>query len=218
MPFLSPEWVPQPNCLHPTAPITGTRVISYTFDPLYWLTSAGYSTGECNEYGYDRVGNRTALTTTVGLTGYQYDATHRLTNAGGQAYTWDNNGSLTNNGKFTFTYNTAGRMTRAQGITTTRTYAYAISGRQTRRKSHASHRASREQQQHTVALLSLPHFSDTVARLAVGLCHGGEADQSPDVLSGVLAFLSSWCKLILQEPLSKPRWVRSVTGHIPFGI
>jgi YD repeat-containing protein len=60
-------------------PITLTRVISYTYDPLGRLTAADYSTGESFAYAYDAVGNRTAMTTTTPLDGttittYTYDA------------------------------------------------------------------------------------------------------------------------------------------------
>jgi RHS repeat-associated protein len=125
MPFLSPP-PPPPGCILPTAPITGMRVISYTYDPLGRLSQAAQSDGACYQYKYDKVGNRTALTTTAGVTTYAYDAANRLTNVGGQTYTWDNAGRLTNNGKFTYTYNTAGllRMTQAQGITATQVYTY----------------------------------------------------------------------------------------------
>jgi uncharacterized protein RhaS with RHS repeats len=123
MPFLSPGGGPPPGCTLPTA-IDDTRVISYTYDPLSRLTSAAYSSGECYQYSYDRVSNRTAMTTTVGATTYQYDNANRLSNVNGQTYAWDNNGSLTNNGKFTLTYNNAGRMTQAQGITATQVYTY----------------------------------------------------------------------------------------------
>jgi RHS repeat-associated protein len=123
MPFLSPPPLP-PGCTLPTAPITGTRVISYSYDPLGRLSQAAQSDGACYQYKYDPVGNRTTLTTTAGATTYQYDAANRLTSVGGQTYTWDNAGRLTNNGWFTYTYNTAGQMTRAQGITATQMYTY----------------------------------------------------------------------------------------------
>ena len=42
-----------------------TRVITYTYDPLYCLTGAAYSTGERYEYAYDAVGNRTVYTGTT---------------------------------------------------------------------------------------------------------------------------------------------------------
>ncbi len=122
-PFLSPQ-SPPPGCTPPTAPITGTRVISYTYDPLGRLSQVAQSDGMCYQYKYDPVGNRTAMTTTTSTTTYAYDAANRLTSVGGQTYTWDNAGNLTNNGKFTFTYNTAGQMTRAQGITATQVYTY----------------------------------------------------------------------------------------------
>jgi PKD repeat protein len=59
-----------------TSYTTTTRVITYTYDHLYRLTDADYSTGESFEYGYDAVGNRQALTETLGgsqtVHAYQY--------------------------------------------------------------------------------------------------------------------------------------------------
>jgi YD repeat-containing protein len=59
-----------------------TRVITYTYDKLYRLTDADYSSGESFTYGYDPVGNRTVqtrtLTSTTVIT-YAYDAANRLT-------------------------------------------------------------------------------------------------------------------------------------------
>jgi RHS repeat-associated protein len=108
MPFLSPQ-SPPPGCTLPAA-IGDTRVISYTYDPLYRLSQAAYSSGECYQYGYDRVGNRTAMTTTIGTTTYQYDPANRLTNAGGVNYTWDNNGNLINDGSSLYRYDRANRL------------------------------------------------------------------------------------------------------------
>ena len=78
-------------------PVTVTRVITYTYDPLNRLTSAAYSTGESFAYAYDTVGNRTAYTETTlagtSVTTYIYDAANRLTSVNGVAYTWDQRGS-----------------------------------------------------------------------------------------------------------------------------
>ena len=41
-----------------------TREISYTYDSLYRLTAADYSTGEYYAYQYDPVGNREVMTDT----------------------------------------------------------------------------------------------------------------------------------------------------------
>ena len=77
-----------------SAPLTTThRIISYTYDSLYRLTGADYSTGESFAYTYDPVGNRLSLTTHADVVNYQYDAANRLTSVNGQAYTWDNNGN-----------------------------------------------------------------------------------------------------------------------------
>jgi hypothetical protein len=40
---------------------TTTRVITYTYDKLYRLTDADYSTGEAFGYAYDPVGNPVLL-------------------------------------------------------------------------------------------------------------------------------------------------------------
>jgi len=110
-----------------SGPVTSTRVISYTYDPLGRLTAADYSTGERYAYAYDAVGNRTAMTTTLGATSvttYTYDAANRLTKVGNVVYTWDARGNLTNDGVFTYTYNSAGRLVRAESLTATLLYTY----------------------------------------------------------------------------------------------
>ncbi len=126
-PLLSPLPPPGSTCTYPTA-IAGSRVISYTYDPLYRLKETAYSSGECYQYTYDKVGNRTALTTTTGLILYQYDAANRLTTVDGVPYTWDNRGNLRSNGVFTYTYNAAGQMVKAQSITATLVYTYSGDG------------------------------------------------------------------------------------------
>jgi YD repeat-containing protein len=72
-----------------------SRVITYTYDDLYRLTGADYSSGEQFEYAYDAVGNRQALTETLGVTptahSYVYDQANRLTSVDGITYTWDAN-------------------------------------------------------------------------------------------------------------------------------
>jgi len=107
------------------------RVIHYGYDPLGRLITATYSTGESFEYRYDAVGNRTAMTTTLGattVTTYTYDAANRLTKVGDVVYTWDDRGNLTNDGVFTYTYNAAGRLVGAQSITSTLVYTYNAAG------------------------------------------------------------------------------------------
>ena len=112
---------PSGECGFPQ-PITGTRVISYTYDPLGRLAEAAYSDGDCFQYAYDEVGNRQALTETTSftqtaVTTYTYDTADRLTNVGGVAYTWDERGNLRHNGTLTFTYDGAGRLVAAAGVT-----------------------------------------------------------------------------------------------------
>ena len=101
-------------------------VITYTYDPLNRLTGASYSTGESYVYQYDGVGNRMAMTDTVGTTSYTYDDANRLASVGGVTYTWDDRGNLTYDGIFTYTYplgrglrSAAGRMVRAESVTAT---------------------------------------------------------------------------------------------------
>jgi RHS Repeat. len=114
-----------------------TRTITYTYDPLYRLTGAEYSTGERYEYAYDAVGNRTAYTGTTPLAGtavttYTYDAANRLLFASSPqrliTYTWDARGNLIGDGTFTYAYNAAGKMVRAQSITATVAYTYTADG------------------------------------------------------------------------------------------
>jgi RHS repeat-associated protein len=104
--------------------IGDTRVISYTYDPLSRLSQAAYSSGECYQYGYDHVGNRTAMTTTVSTTTYQYDPANRLTNAGGVNYTWDNNGNLINDGSALYRYDRANRLISTTLNSTTSLFNY----------------------------------------------------------------------------------------------
>ncbi|MBN1878296.1 MAG: hypothetical protein JXA33_29015, partial [Anaerolineae bacterium] len=114
-----------------------TRVITYTYDGLYRLTAADYSTGIYYGYQYDTVGNRQAYTQTTAfdattVTTYTYDAANRLQVTGSLShpvtYTWDNRGNLVNDGVYTYTYNSAGRMVQAQSVTVTLVYTYNADG------------------------------------------------------------------------------------------
>jgi YD repeat-containing protein len=99
-----------------------TTTLTYTYDSLYRLTEADYSSGEKFEYQYDAVGNRTIYTATLTqttVTTYSYDAGNRLVNAGGVAYTWDDLGRLANDATYTYTWDGAGRLiTVTNGVTT----------------------------------------------------------------------------------------------------
>jgi len=114
----------------------GDRVITYTHpsatlrtgSPLNRLTGADYSTGESFAYQYDAVGNRTAMTDTLGTHTYTYDAANRLTSVDGVPHTWDDRGNLVSDGTFTYTYNSAGRVVRAESVTATLVYTYTASG------------------------------------------------------------------------------------------
>ncbi len=71
-----------------------TRVIDYTYDPLYRLTGGRYDDGTFFHYTYDSVGNRLAQETLAGTNNYIYDIANRLIEVDGVSYTWDANGNL----------------------------------------------------------------------------------------------------------------------------
>lgn len=121
-------------------PMTITRTLVYTYDNLYRLTEARYSTGENYRYTYDAVGNRlsqTAPSTGSGqgltrTTVYTYDAANRLTQVNTQTYTYDNNGNLLADGLRAYSYDAANRLiTVTQGATTTQ-FQYNGDGDRTR--------------------------------------------------------------------------------------
>jgi YD repeat-containing protein len=116
-----------------------TRTIAYTYDSLYRLTKADYSTGESFAHVYDAVGNRTTMTSTTPPSGtvvttYTYDAANRLadrTVSDGRAYSyvWSARGQLLSEWTQgypvrTFSYDAAGRMTQATVFTLTTRFAY----------------------------------------------------------------------------------------------
>jgi YD repeat-containing protein len=119
--------------------VTGTRVISYTYDPLGRLVEADYSTGESFEYRYDAASNRVAMTSTTPLSGtvvtaYTYDAANRLTDravSDGRAYTytWSARGQLLaeytqSYPVRTFAYDGAGQLVEATVFTLTTRFTY----------------------------------------------------------------------------------------------
>jgi YD repeat-containing protein len=93
-----------------TIPTTLTWTIVYTYDNLYRLTEASYSTGELYEYAYDPVGNRLEQIINGDTTDYLYDAANRLSQVDGQSYTFDDNGNLLNTGVLTNTFDAANRL------------------------------------------------------------------------------------------------------------
>ena len=104
---------------------TTHRVITYTYDPLYRLTDAGYSTGEYYRYSYDAVGNRVQLTRDEGrVTSYEYDAANRLTSVNGVGYTWDDNGNLLSDGVRSYGYDHANRLVQVVSGTLTTGFTY----------------------------------------------------------------------------------------------
>ena len=105
-----------------------TTVISYTYDNLYRLTAADYSSGQVFTYTYDAVGNRLADGSPSGATSYSYDDVNRLTTIDGSiSYTWDDNGNLIDNGQgVTYTYDAANRLIGVNGTTFTYSYGAPI--------------------------------------------------------------------------------------------
>jgi len=113
-----------------------TRVITYTYDPLYRLVEADYtlagtgSSGENFQYAYDAVGNRQVMTVTLDAqqpatsTQYTYDPANRLVEVDGVAYTWDANGNLLSDGSRTFTYDAANRLIAVSGQQAVVSYQY----------------------------------------------------------------------------------------------
>ncbi len=106
-------------------PVTNT--ITYTYDPLYRVSKAAYSSpARTITYTYDAVGNRLLMGDAGKVTTYTYDIANRLTSAGGVAFSWDNNGNLLNDGKSTYTYDQANRLTKL--VTGTQTYTMTYNG------------------------------------------------------------------------------------------
>jgi RHS repeat-associated protein len=91
------------------------RTLVYTYDNLYRLTGAAYSTGELYEYAYDPVGNRLQQIINGDTTEYLYDAANRLTNVGGVPYSFDANGNLLRTGVVTHVFNAANYLVEASG-------------------------------------------------------------------------------------------------------
>ncbi|NIN69688.1 MAG: hypothetical protein GTO63_34385, partial [Anaerolineae bacterium] len=103
-----PDWKPAPVRQPIGSP--GVVTITYSYDPLYRLTSASYSSRETYSYSYDAVGNRLTMVYPGGTVNYTYDVANRLTSAGGQTYTWDDNGNLLSDGVRTYQYDHANRL------------------------------------------------------------------------------------------------------------
>ncbi len=117
-----------PTDLPTPLPGYGETTINYTYDPLYRLTEANYSTGDYYHYTYDAVGNRLQQTTMVnGLSSvvdYGYDNANRLTSVNGTTYTWDNNGNLLNDGVKSYSYNKANQLMTVSGQQLAISYNY----------------------------------------------------------------------------------------------
>jgi YD repeat-containing protein len=91
---------------------------TYTLDALNRLTSVSEPNGTATSYGYDAVGNRTALTTSAGTTSYAYHHADQLTSItppgqGATSYTYDGNGNQSTRGSDTFSWDAEDRLTTA---------------------------------------------------------------------------------------------------------
>lgn len=93
----------------------GGGATAYRYDALDRLTQVIYPDATFQEFAYDAVGNRLAMTDTTGTTAYSYDEANRLLSAGGTTFGWDDNGNL---------------ITRTEGISVT-TYSYDFENRLT---------------------------------------------------------------------------------------
>jgi YD repeat-containing protein len=117
----TPPPIPDPRSAIQNPPAS----ITYTYDDLYRLTGAEYSTGESFAYTYDAVGNRLQLTRDGGqVTNYAYDAADRLTSVNGVGYTWDDNGNLLSDGVRTYSYDAADRLIAVSGQPSAVSYTY----------------------------------------------------------------------------------------------
>lgn len=96
-----------------------TRTLVYTYDNLYRLTEATYTTGESYQYSYDPVGNRLQQIIAGDTTDYLYDAANRLAEVNGQSYTFDDNGNLLQTGVMTNTFDAANRLVETERNETT---------------------------------------------------------------------------------------------------
>lgn len=103
----------------------GSVTIDYTYDPLYRLKSADYSTGDYYHYTYDAVGNRLSEITPLATKNFVYDNANRLAIASGIDYVFDANGNLLSDGQNNYAYDSANRLisvTSAQSTVTSYQY------------------------------------------------------------------------------------------------
>ncbi len=100
-----------------------TRTIVYTYDNLYRLTNADYSThstgsGQASEsyaYEYDEVGNRLQqIINNQAPNIYVYDDANRLATVDGSLYSFDANGNLETSDTLTNTWDAANRLVETQ--------------------------------------------------------------------------------------------------------
>ena len=94
------------------------RVIDYSYDQLYRLTQADYTSGENYQYAYDSVGNRLEQIINGDATSYTYDPANRLQQVSSQfsvsSFQYDDNGNLLSSGTMTNTWDAANRLIATQ--------------------------------------------------------------------------------------------------------
>jgi YD repeat-containing protein len=106
--------------------VQGTLADTYAYDALDRLTRVQYGEGDCQQYSYDAVGNRTALTATPFIpptpctgtpttTPYSYDAADQLVNAGAEPFFFDKNGNQVGKGNDLYVYDAENRLVAIHG-------------------------------------------------------------------------------------------------------
>jgi RHS repeat-associated protein len=97
---------------------SGTETTTYGYDNVYRLRSVEYPDGDTTLYGYDPVGNREAMTETIGfdqiVSSYAYDVADRLRtrvrDSVTTTFTWDENGNALSNGGTEYVFDEDNRL------------------------------------------------------------------------------------------------------------
>ncbi|MCL6600748.1 MAG: hypothetical protein K6T81_18740 [Alicyclobacillus macrosporangiidus] len=111
---------------------TSNTSLSFTYDSLNQLTQETTWTGDTISYTYDKLGNRTSVTDAKAgtTTNYGYTAEdNRLTSVGLSGFTYDADGQLTNYGSTTYTWNAENRLSKITNGSQVDTYTYDPFGR-----------------------------------------------------------------------------------------
>ncbi len=84
----------------------------FAYDRAGRLARVDYADGDFETFTYDTVGNRTAVTSTLGTVSYAANALHQYTRAGDRSFTYDPAGNLIGDGARAFSYDAEGRLTQ----------------------------------------------------------------------------------------------------------